>query len=186
MESLIKKISKVARNSLTKDFSLSLEDQFDSTRDEISKFENDAIIVCASEETIKKYEDFMGLEYNSLYTLEDRIDRVVYTLQSKGGCTPQFIKEQSLIFNNGKIEIEELFNKYHFNIKFVSEVGVPKNLKNYEEMIKLNKPAHLTYEFIFRYNTHGELKILRHSDMKNYTHKQLFDMRVFEDRRNQN
>lgn len=177
----IKNIGKVARNKLMIDFLDALSKQTRMAEEDISKYRNEAFVVEASEETVNKWEKFMVLEYKPDYTLQDRIDRILYTLQSRGSFTKDFLKNQGKIFLNGELEPEEFFSEYHFVIRFIDIVGVPENLENFKDMVDLNKPAHLTYEFKFRYNTHGQLEILTHGEMEAYTHDELYQKRVFDD-----
>lgn len=163
------------------DFSQALKKTNLVTESEISQYRKEAFIVEADEETIDKWEKFMELEYKPDYSLQDRIDRVLYTLQARGSFTKEFLKNQGRLFLNGELEVEELFSQYHFIIRFTSIVGVPENLENFKDMVDLNKPAHLTYEFKFRYNTHGQLEILTHGEMEQYTHDELYQKRVFDD-----
>lgn len=174
-------IGKVARNKLIEDFSQALQKANLATEAEISQYRKEAFVVEADEETIDKWEKFMELEYKPDYTLQDRIDRVLYTLQARGSFTKEFLKNQGRLFLNGELEVEELFSQYHFIIRFTSIVGVPENIENFKDMVDLNKPAHLTYEFKFRYNTHGQLEILTHGEMEAYTHDELYRKRVFDD-----
>lgn len=174
-------IGKVARNKLMEDFSQALQKANLATESEISQYRKEAFVVEADEETIDKWEKFMELEYKPDYSLQDRIDRVLYTLQARGSFTKEFLKNQGRLFLNGELEVEELFSQYNFIIRFTSIVGVPENIENFKDMVDLNKPAHLTYEFKFRYNTHGQLEILTHGEMEAYTHDELYQKRVFDD-----
>lgn len=163
------------------DFSQALQKANLVTEAEISQYRKEAFVVEADEETIDKWEKFMELEYKPDYTLQDRIDRVLYTLQARGSFTKEFLKNQGRLFLNGELEVDELFSQYNFIIRFTSIVGVPENIENFKDMVDLNKPAHLTYEFKFRYNTHGQLEILTHGEMEAYTHDELYRKRVFDD-----
>ena len=177
----IKMISRIARNQLLKDIFKAFSGQLNLAEDEINLFRNEAFLLDADEEHIDKWEKFMNLEEKQDYTLEDRIERVLFTIQSRGSFTPAFLKEQAKIFMNGIIEVEELFNEYLFTIVFKDIIGIPPNLENFKDMLELNKPAHLNYKFKFRYNTHGQLEILTHGEMEQYTHDELYQKRVFDD-----
>lgn len=170
---MIDYISKIARNSLIKDLFNSIKIQADIGKSDIGQYNTYAFIVDSNEETISRWEKFMELKPVDNYSLEDRIERVIYTIQAKGIFTPSFLKEQAKIFTNGEIDIIENFNDYHFIISFTSVIGIPPNMDNFKEMVDLNKPAHLTYEIKYRYRTHGELRPYRHKELRNYTHKEL-------------
>lgn len=154
---MIKYISNIARNSLMEDLFNSIEMQVDIGRKDISQYNTYTFIIDSTEETISRWEKFMELKPMDNYSLQDRIERVIYTIQAKGIFTPSFLKEQAKLFTNGEIEVIENFNDYHFIISFTSVIGIPPNMDNFKEMVDLNKPAHLTYEVRIRYRTWGEL-----------------------------
>lgn len=180
---LIYKISKVARNNLQRDLIRSLEILYNIAIIDIERYKELIFVPFFNEKQLEKYEKFMELSIENGLSLEDRKDRIVYTLLSKSTFTPETLKEQAKIFTNGKIEIIEDYANYSFLIKFTSIVGKAPNIENFKSFIELNKPAHLGYEIEFRYNTHGELKQhrLTHNQLKVYSHQQLYDTRVFND-----
>ena len=180
---LIKVVSKVARNSLQKDLIQTLDLICTYAKDDIENYKQLIFINFFNEEQVTKYENFMGLEYKNGWSLQDRKDRIIYTLLSKNIFTPQVLKEQAKIFTNGEIEVIEDYGNYSFTIKFTSVVGIPQNLNNFKNFIYINKPAHLNFSIEFRYNTHGQIKDknLSHKYLKKYSHKQIHDIRIFED-----
>ena len=156
---------------------------FFNAQKDVDSLQGNIFIENATEEVIEKWENFMGLQERKDFTLEDREQRIIYTLRTKGIFTKEFLKSQAKIFTNGEIEVKENFKEYSFEIIFTSIVGQPPNLENFRNMVDLNKPAHLIYRLKFRYNTHGELKVhkITHEFLENFTHQQIFDTRIFED-----
>lgn len=171
---MIKYISNIARNSLMEDLFNSIKIQVDTGKDDIGQYNTYAFIVDSTEETISRWEKFMKLKPMENYTLQDRIERVIYTIQAKGIFTPSFLKEQAKIFTNGEIDIQENFNDYHFIITFTSIIGIPPNMDNFKEMIELNKPAHLTYELRIRYRTWGELSSYKWEELEPFTWDEIY------------
>lgn len=171
---MIDYISKIARNSLIKDLFNSIKMQADIGKSDIGKYNTYAFIVDSTEETIMRWEKFMKLKPMENYTLQDRIERVIYTIQAKGIFTPSFLKEQAKIFTNGEIDITENFNEYHFIISFTSVIGIPPNMDNFKEMVDLNKPAHLTYEIRIRYRTWGELSPYKWEELEPFTWDEIY------------
>lgn len=175
-------ISKIARNKLMQDYYNALVISFFNAQKDIESLEGNIFIENATEEVIEKWENFMGLPERKDYTLQDREQRIIYTLRTKGIFTKEFLKSQAKIFTNGEIEIKENFKEYSFEIVFTSIVGQPPNIENFKNMVNLNKPAHLNYSLKFRYNTHGEIELkLTHAQLEQFTHQQIFDTRIFED-----
>lgn len=171
---MIKYISNIARNSLMEDLFNSIEMQVDIGRKDISQYNTYTFIIDSTEETISRWEKFMELKPVDNYSLQDRIERVIYTIQAKGIFTPSFLKEQAKIFTNGEIDITENFNDYHFIISFTSVIGIPPNMDNFKEMVDLNKPAHLTYEIRIRYRTWGELSPYKWEELEPFTWDEIY------------
>ena len=171
---MIKYISNIARNSLMEDLFNSIEMQVDIGRKDISQYNTYTFIIDSTEETISRWDKFMELKPVDNYSLQDRIERVIYTIQAKGIFTPSFLKEQAKIFTNGEIEVIENFNEYHFIISFTSVIGIPPNMDNFKEMVDLNKPAHLTYEIRIRYRTWGELSPYKWKELEPFTWDEIY------------
>lgn len=146
---LLNKISKVARNFLTKDYAKAFETQFSETEMHISGYQYDCFLVDANDITLKKWENFMGIIPENPSNLVDRRNKIITTLNSRGACTPQFLEQQFAIYDNGEVEIIENFPSYYFSIKFVNTNGVPENIVDYYYLVDVNKPSHLGYGFEF-------------------------------------
>ena len=178
---LIKKVSKIARNSLQKDLIRTLDLICEYAKNDIQKYKELLFIAFFNEQQIANYERFMELDYKNGWSLQDRKDRIIYTLLSKNIFTPHVLKEQAKIFTNGEIEVIENYNDYSFIIKFTSVVGIPSNLDNFKNFIHINKPAHLNFSIEFRYNIHNQVSYLLHNSLKVKSHKEIYDTRLYED-----
>ncbi len=178
---LIKKVSKIARNSLQKDLIRALDLMCEYVKNDIQKYKELLFIAFFNEQQVANYERFMELDYKSGWSLQDRKDRIIYTLLSKNIFTPHVLKEQAKIFTNGEIEVIENYNDYSFIIKFTSVVGIPSNLDNFKNFIHINKPAHLNFSIEFRYNVHNQVAYLLHNSLKAKSHKEIYDTRLYED-----
>jgi len=131
MNSKIKAVSKIARNSLQIDLIKSLIMETQKIKNDIEKYNGFIFLNFFNEEQVLKYEKFMNLEPDLNLSLQDRRDRILYRLLSKQIFSPANLKEQARIFTNGEVEITEVFNEYYFIIRFTSIYGVPPNLKNF-------------------------------------------------------
>lgn len=178
---LIKKVSKIARNSLQEDLIRTLDLICEYAKNDIQKYKELLFIAFFNEQQVANYERFMELDYKNGWSLQDRKDRIIYTLLSKNIFTPQVLKEQAKIFTNGEIEVIEDYENYSFTIKFTSIVGIPQNLDNFKNFIYINKPAHLNFSIEFRYNIHNQVAYLTHNSLKLKTHKAIYDTRLYED-----
>lgn len=178
---LIEKVSKIARNTLQEDLIRTLDLICEYAKNDIQKYKELLFIAFFNEQQVANYERFMELDYKNDWSLQDRKDRIIYTLLSKNIFTPQVLKEQAKIFTNGEIEIIEDYGNYSFTIKFTSVVGIPQNLDNFKNFIYINKPAHLNFKIEFRYNTHNQVAYLLHNSLKVKNHKEIYDTRLYED-----
>ena len=178
---LIKKVSKVARNTLQEDLIRTLDLICEYAKNDIQKYKELLFIAFFNEQQVANYERFMELDYKNGWSLQDRKDRIIYTLLSKNIFTPHVLKDQAKIFTNGEIEVIEDYGNYSFTIKFTSVVGIPQNLDNFKNFIYINKPAHLNFKIEFRYNTHNQVAYLTHNSLKLKTHKAIYDTRLYND-----
>ena len=166
---MIKMIGKAARNDYLVAFFNALKLEDTDLKITIDDFIEYAIPIVFNETTISSWEKWLVLPETTDWTLEDRRNRIIYTINSNKSCTEQFLKEQANIFTNGEISINQQFDLYNFIIQFTSVIGTPPNLDNFKEMVNINKPAHLTYGIQFRYRTWGELKPFKWETLKAYT-----------------
>lgn len=178
---LIKKVSKVARNTLQEDLIRTLDLICEYAKNDIQKYKELLFIAFFNEQQVANYERFMELDYKNGWSLQDRKDRIIYTLLSKNIFTPHVLKDQAKIFTNEEIEVIEDYGNYSFTIKFTSVVGIPQNLDNFKNFIYINKPAHLNFKIEFRYNTHNQVAYLTHNSLKLKTHKAIYDTRLYND-----
>lgn len=172
---MIKMIGKAARNGFLVAFFNALQKEDTKLEMTLENFISYAIPIMFNEFTIPVWEKWLGLSQETTWTLQDRIERIIYTINSNQSCTEQFLKEQANIFTNGEIAIEQQFALYNFIIQFTSMIGTPPNVDNFRQMIDINKPAHLTYNIKYRYRTWGELEPFTWEQLEKYTWQQLYE-----------
>lgn len=172
---MIKMIGKAARNGFLVAFFNALQKEDTKLEMTLENFISYAIPIMFNEFTIPVWEKWLGLFQEATWTLQDRIERIIYTINSNQSCTEQFLKEQANIFTNGEISIEQQFALYNFIIQFTSMIGTPPNIDNFRQMVDINKPAHLTYDIKYRYRTWGELEPFTWEQLEKYTWQQLYE-----------
>ncbi len=172
---MIKMIGKAARNGFLVAFFNALQKEDTKLEMTLENFISYAIPIMFNEFTIPVWEKWLGLSQEATWTLQDRIERIIYTINSNQSCTEQFLKEQANIFTNGEISIEQQFALYNFIIQFTSMIGTPPNIDNFRQMVDINKPAHLTYDIKYRYRTWGELEPFTWEQLEKYTWQQLYE-----------
>ncbi len=124
----------------------------------------------ATEWGIALWEQAFGLTPDDSKDLDFRRSRVVAQIRGSGTVTAGHIKEVAESFSNGEVEVVEFFSGYHLEIRFVGTVGIPPNLDDLEAVLNSILPAHLSWEFVIYFRTHGELTSLTHTQLAAYTH----------------
>lgn len=116
-------------------------------------------IVNTSTYALEKYEEEYNLPINpGGLTIEGRRSRIMAKMRSAGTVTKQLIKTVVESWSGGEVEIIEDFNNYTFEIKFVSDIGIPSNIEDVYKSIEEIKPAHLGVTYTFKYNIWNTLK----------------------------
>lgn len=172
---MIKMIGKAARNGFLVAFFNALQKEDAKLDMTVENFISYAIPIMFNEFTVPVWEKWLSLSQETTWTLQDRIERIIYTINSNQSCTEQFLKDQANIFTNGEISIEQQFDLYNFIIQFTSMIGTPPNIENFRQMLDMNKPAHLTYNVRYRYRTWGELEPFTWEQLEKYTWQQLYE-----------
>lgn len=101
---------------------------------------------------------FAGIEDDPLLDLDVRRSNIKAALKAKETTTVEVIKSIAESYSNGTCEVIEHYDEYRFTIKFTSIVGVPKRIDEIKKIIDKIKPAHLAYDFEFKYITWGDTK----------------------------
>lgn len=115
-----------------------------------------------------------GIETDLTKSYEARRNVVEAKMRGSGTTTVALIKSTAESYV-GAVRVEEVNSEYKFVIYMVDEVGIPENIEDLKKTIRQIKPAHLDFEIVFRYNTHGDLKIYTHGQLKatGYTHEEI-------------
>ncbi|MFW5436258.1 putative phage tail protein [Paenibacillus apiarius] len=123
--------------------------------------------------TIDRWERIFGLTSDPQKPIEQRREQVKAKARGAGTVTKAHVKNVIEAYTNGEVEIKEYPAEYRFEIKFVSKYGRPPRIEDVKAIIEQIKPAHLGYEFIFKYATHGDLRKKTHAELSRYTHVQI-------------
>lgn len=102
--------------------------------------------------------EFAGIEDNMLLDLDIRRSNIKAALKSMQTTTPLVVKNIAESYSNGNCEVVENYSDYSFIVKFISTIGVPSRIDEIKKIIDKVKPAHLNYDFKFRYITWGDTK----------------------------
>lgn len=119
---------------------------------------DNAFIKTMNEEALSKAEKEFNIIPSLDQTLEDRKAVLISTLRGIGVTNIARIKNIVESFTNGKVEVITDNPHYFFKVKFVSEMGIPPRINDVKKAIDKVKPAHLDYDFEFKYNTWDDIK----------------------------
>ncbi|EKX89266.1 Uncharacterized protein conserved in bacteria (DUF2313) [Peptostreptococcus anaerobius] len=103
---------------------------------------------------------FAGIEDNPLLDLDIRRSNIKAALKAKETTTVEVIKNIAESYSNGTCEVIEDYANYKFAVKFTGTVGVPSRIDEIRKIIDKVKPAHLAYDFEFKYRTWDDIKAL--------------------------
>lgn len=101
---------------------------------------------------------FAGIEDDPLLELDIRRSNIKAALKSKETTTIEVIKSIAESYSNGTCEVIEDYANYKFTVKFISVIGVPKKINEIKKIIDKVKPAHIDYDFEFKYRTWDDIK----------------------------
>lgn len=104
------------------------------------------------------WEKYCGLDISESDSFENRRSRIMTKLRGQGTATKDMLKNALLGFEGGTVEIIENNNDYSFTLKFSDESVVPttENIQKMLNIIKDIRPAHLNYDYTFKYNWWGK------------------------------
>lgn len=119
------------------------------------------------------WERQLGLETDISKPLDYRRSRVTAKLRGTGTVTVAMIQTLAESFSNGAVDVLEDAANYHFDIKFVGTIGIPPNMDDLTAAIDEIKPAHLSYGYLYVYNTYGDLQRFTWGQLQGKTYLEL-------------
>lgn len=119
------------------------------------------------------WERDLGLPTEDGKDLNSRRARSKAKLRSTGTVDIPMIKNVAESYVNGEVEIAVQPNAYHFDVIFVGIRGIPPNMDDLTAAIEEIRPAHLTYAYVYTYNTYADLAGHTYGQLAAYTHAEL-------------
>ena len=153
-----------------------------NTADEAFNLLKDQFIISKAEKGLKHWETFLGIPVDELKSADFRRSVILSKIRGVGKVTKDFLEKTCKSFENGSLEVVEYPAQSRLVLKFTELNGVPPNFKDFENFVREVIPAHLTYEFVNKYNTHAVImnfvdgvtnKNIRHNDLKTMTYKEI-------------
>ena len=106
---------------------------------------------------LERWEKILGVETDMFLTYEQRREILVAKICGQGTTTCKMIEETAAAFSGGEVEVIEDNINYCFTIRFIGIKGIPRNMNGFINMLEEIKPAHMAYEFQYRYTIWNEL-----------------------------
>lgn len=127
---------------------------------------------------LSRHETILQLDISSQKENEFRRERLKAKVRGRGATTKQLIQEVAKSFANGEVEVIEDNKNSYFFVKFVGTLGVPANIKDLQITIEEIKPAHLSFDFIYTYNTWNNLERLTWEQAIAHTWEEIRTVRI--------
>ena len=115
----------------------------------------DQCFINTTTELLSRYETIFGLSVDVTKSNEFRRERIKAKVAGVGTTTKEMISDVARSYSNGEVEVKEDNANSKFIIKFVGVKGIPGNMADLSITIEEIKPAHLSFEFQYTYNTWG-------------------------------
>ncbi len=115
------------------------------------ELEKQLCISTAHGDGIIQWEEILGLLHEQDKEENLRKDNIRSKLRASGTATIKLIEDITKSYSKGTSEIIEFPDKFHFEIKFTDENGVPENISEISKRINEIKPAHITYAFVYTF-----------------------------------
>lgn len=127
--------------------------EFDHIREIIDEAELNMTLSHTTESKIEDREYEFGVVSDPSKPIEQRRAVLVAKLQGQGVTTPSVIMTIAGSFGLGNVEVDETRAPYTVYIIFQDVLGEPTNMADFIAALEEVKPAHLQFEYIYKYNT---------------------------------
>lgn len=124
--------------------------------------------------SLSQYEEEYGLPINPAgITIDERRSRIKAKMRSIGTVTKELIETVVESWSNADVEIIEDSNNFKVIVKFINKIGIPSNMQDVYNTVNEIKPAHLVFEYQFKYRRHEELRNRTHQSLRPFTHQEI-------------
>lgn len=125
--------------------------------------------VMTAVESLPYHCDIAGIDYNPNIDIDTMRGNILVAYKSLDITTAEVIKTLVENYSNASCSVDDTSVDDVCFIKFINKVGIPSNLPEIKKALYSVSPAHVEFEFKFKYRTWGELK------KTNMTYKQAKD-----------
>ena len=125
----------------------------DKLDDEVKELEANMTLTNTTLSQIARREAEFGVASDNTKPIVQRRAVLIAKLRGQGTTTPAFICNVAASFEYGEVSVDESSAPYTVRIIFESVIGIPPNMEDFIRTIEEVKPAHLVFEYVYRYNT---------------------------------
>lgn len=125
----------------------------DKLDDEVKELEANMTLTNTTLSQIARREAEFGVASDNTKPIVQRRAVLIAKLRGQGTTTPAFIRNVAASFEYGEVSVDESSAPYTVRIIFESVIGIPPNMEDFIRTIEEVKPAHLVFEYVYRYNT---------------------------------
>ncbi len=115
------------------------------------------------------WENVYGIATNFSLSHEQRREIILAKMRGQGTTTVEMIKNAAEAFSGGEVEVVEDNGNYHFIVRFIGILGIPRNMQAFINMLEELKPAHLRYTFEYKYVIWNDLIPYIWEELEPYT-----------------
>lgn len=101
--------------------------------------------------SLTDWEVRLGLPVQENWTQDDRRERLLAHLRSRGETTIGRVKFVAEAFLGGEIDVIDDFGAYKVLIKFVNVGGIPANIVSFQAAMREIIPAHLDIDYLYSF-----------------------------------
>lgn len=123
--------------------------------------------------SLTRWEQLFDIKTNLSLTYEQRREILTAKICGQGTTTVQMIKDTAAAFSGGDVDVIEDSSHSRFIVRFIGIKGIPRNMAGFISMLEQIKPAHLAYEFEYRYTIWSEIKPYSWDGMQKMTWDQI-------------
>lgn len=135
----------------------------DDMDEALADMESNMSLSGTTETNIARREAWFGVTPDEAKPLEQRRAVLIAKLRGQGTTTPEFIRSVAASFQYGEVSVDETSAPYTVRIVFESVMGVPPNMADFIRALEEVKPAHIVFNYTYKYNTWDDFEAFHHT-----------------------
>lgn len=109
--------------------------------------------------SISAYERDVSVAVDPSKPLAERRSVVLSKYRGAGTTTKDFIEEVASSYAGGEVAVNDIPSESRVEISFISTLGVPPNISDFEKTLREILPAHYDYTLIYTFVTYGQTQV---------------------------